>query len=268
LLEVLVVLAIIAVLIALILPAIQAARQAALRTDVSNRLKQLELAHQQLQDSQRSHFGDTNHPAFRGGGVVFTLMLPYIEQPNPFPTSGGLFMKFYMSPADPSYSAFPENEGNCSFAVNALLYGGGTIEEITDGASNTIAFSERYARCRLQGVIWSLAESHCYNGVTQQAVLCGTSTNRRPNFADDTYVDVLPVTSGVPPTTTGSVPGLTFQSAPRPAACDGRVVQSSSASGLVVALADGSVRVLASSINPMIYWGAVTPNQGEVLPDW
>src|SRR5262249_52948568 len=84
LLEVLLVLAIIAVLIALIFPAIQAARQAALRTDVSNRLKQLELAHQQLQDSQGSHFGDTNHPAFRGGGGVFTLMLPYIEQPNPF----------------------------------------------------------------------------------------------------------------------------------------------------------------------------------------
>src|SRR5262249_54168601 len=109
---------------------------------------------------------------------------------------------------------------------------------------------------------------HCYNGIPEQVVPCGTNTDRRANFSDDTYVDVLPVTSGVPPITTGSVPGLIFQSAPRPAACDGRVVQSSSASGLVVALADGSLRVLASSINPMIYWAAVTPNKGEVLRDW
>jgi hypothetical protein len=37
---------------------------------------------------------------------------------------------------------------------------------------------------------------------------------------------------------------------------------------MLTALADGSVRQLRPTIDPAVYWGAVTPAGGEVLADW
>ncbi len=81
--------------------------------------------------------------------------------------------------------------------------------------------------------------------------------------------DAYPITSGNPPTTVGSIPGLTFQTAPRLADCDPRLAQTPHYSGMLVTLADGSVRTLAPGMSPATYWGAVTPADGEVLGnDW
>ena len=110
---------------------------------------------------------------------------------------------------------------------------------------------------------------------------------RRPAFADNGPVvlgalsplllpnaliefnDVYPVTSGNPPTTVGSIPGLTFQVAPRIADCDPRLAQTPHPSGMIVALGDGSVRTLSPGMSPATFWAAVTPAGGEVFgPDW
>jgi hypothetical protein len=34
---------------------------------------------------------------------------------------------------------------------------------------------------------------------------------------------------------------------------------------MLVALADGSARMIAASVSPPVYWGAVTPAAGEIL---
>ncbi len=86
LVELLVVIAIIGVLVSLLLPAVQAVREAARRTQCSNNLKQLGLALHSFEGSHE-HFppgatavvnNTTNLPDFISGG--FGLLLPYLEQ--------------------------------------------------------------------------------------------------------------------------------------------------------------------------------------------
>jgi len=139
---------------------------------------------------------------------------------------------------------------------------------MTDGSSSTLVFSERYARCQSQSVIWSLSDARCFDAIRGVEVPCGLNADRRPTFADRTFVDVLPVPGTIPGSTVGSVPGFTFQTAPHPNDCDGRVVQSATVAGLLVSLGDCSVRTLRSEIAPSVYWALVTPAGGEVLGDW
>lgn len=91
LVELLVVIAIIGILVALLLPAIQAAREAARRTECTNNMKQLGLAVQNFHDTYQRFPCSTRDPIFAGiGGSSWDrwgymgLLLPYMEQANMF----------------------------------------------------------------------------------------------------------------------------------------------------------------------------------------
>jgi prepilin-type N-terminal cleavage/methylation domain-containing protein len=93
LIELLVVIAIIGILIALLLPAVQAAREAARRTQCINNLKQQGLALTSYQDTLGSYPPSTiRHKVdpfcdLCGYGAMYTfrsLILPYLEQKNLF----------------------------------------------------------------------------------------------------------------------------------------------------------------------------------------
>jgi prepilin-type processing-associated H-X9-DG protein len=99
LVELLVVIAIIGMLIALLLPAVQAAREAARRTQCTNKTKQLVLALHNFHDSQ-NHFptnGDDRGPLcvnsatnqdysydYSQGLSIWVFTLPYLEQNSPY----------------------------------------------------------------------------------------------------------------------------------------------------------------------------------------
>lgn len=141
------------------------------------------------------------------------------------------------------------------------------IGQIRDGTSNTIGFAEHLAvRCggdHYFSWILNIPKIH-FTTSTPDGVF---PVLRRPSFADAEAGDVIPVVRGFPPVAAPSVPGKTFQVRPSADDCDPTIAQTAHSSGMVTAFLDGSVRMLSPSISEAVYWGAVTPNSGEVLGD-
>jgi type II secretory pathway pseudopilin PulG len=269
LVELMVVLAIVAVLIALLLPAVQKVRQVADRMKSQNNLRQIILAVHNFSstfDKLPSIDGAYGWPP----ETVFVSILPYVDQDNmyrkfkvPTTNDGQVGVALFLSPSDPTM-VWDDNHfrfGLCSYAANAQVFFGTHqfSSSVTDGTSNTIGFAEHYLRCG--------PGSHEYH-------IEDTIFYRRPTFADGnlpipSLSDVYPVTSGSPPISIGSDPSKTFQVAPKDAECDPTIAQTPYTSSMLAALMDGSIRTLAPSIAKEVYWGAVTPDSGEVLGgDW
>ncbi|MCR9117654.1 MAG: DUF1559 domain-containing protein [bacterium] len=170
LVELLVVIAIIGVLIALLLPAVQAAREAARRTQCVNNLKQLSLACHNYHDVNRKFppgYGKGPNSRAWGWG---TFILPHMELGNLFDTlnpdliNGQYPTNVPTSPADNIYNSpvdaficpsdpgshLNSNYGNFSksnyppsempFLRDGVAQ---RFRDITDGTSNTMMIGER-----------------------------------------------------------------------------------------------------------------------------
>ncbi len=269
LLELLVVVAIIAVLIGLLLPAVQKVRAAAARMKSANQLKQIQLATHHYAEACGGALPEYGYfPVARKG--VFQLILPFLEGDNvirDLPSGDRVYVAAYQSPADPTIGDRTK-PGDISYAANYQVFRVGSRLDACcpDGTSNTIAFGERYARCRTTGIKWEVSATYC-SDMANNVIPCTLPlVTRRPTFADSVYDDVMPVTGagGTMP----SIPGVTFQVTPPQADCDYRVLQTPHAGGMIIGLLDGSVRTARPDVAPNVFWGAVTPNGGEVLGDW
>lgn len=177
LVELLVVIAIIGVLVSLTLPAVQAARESARRTQCVNNLKQWGLAIHQYHDNLKRVPTGITVP---GQWTFRAMLLPYLEAGNTwdrinFKTPTHCFdasrlagkdnpsddpMTFYFCPSDPnSKQVFknyfgadyipteymgvsggtPDNSNNGTFYVNSKI----KFADISDGLSNTVIMGER-----------------------------------------------------------------------------------------------------------------------------
>jgi prepilin-type processing-associated H-X9-DG protein len=151
----------------------------------------------------------------------------------------------------------------CSYAANMTAFEGPPhlSASFSDGTSNTVALVERYAYCGRPGVSFP----YC---IASPAWGPDDVGDRRATFADRGSSQVVPVTAGAP-RTVASVPGMTFQVAPKVADADARVAQTPHAGGLPAAFFDGSVRTIAPSVSEEVFWSMVTPAGYEVAAsDW
>jgi prepilin-type N-terminal cleavage/methylation domain-containing protein len=121
----------------------------------------------------------------------------------------------------------------------------------TDGTSNTIAYTEKYAIC---------GNTPAFGGKNQYGIEWsygpGWASYWSPYYA---YFTTGPASMfQVQPTFTGSSP-----------TCDPTRPSSPWPGVILVAMVDGSTRAVSSGVSPDTWWLATKPNDGAVLPsDW
>ncbi len=272
LIEAIIAFATVSIMTALLLGTVQKVRQTARRVALQNQVRQLSLAVIQIEGNHglmpiQYEYKNTD------ASLTVALMSHFCYNIGLLSPDRYSRLPAFVNPSDPSYDFYPDNpslinlsndNGNVSFGFNHLIFGT-RHNVIDDGRSNTVMCSERYARCGplvniclWVGPVFNQDEHGNWVPLTQYSA-------RSAYFADLVYSDVVPVFDPATRTSRGSVPGLTFQPNPRPDVCDPRVLQSSTTSGLVVALMDGSVRTIAPTVAPAVYWSSMTPDKGEVV---
>jgi type II secretory pathway pseudopilin PulG len=285
--ELLVSLGIIAILIGLLLIGIQKSRESALRLQSGNQLRQLALALHSVSTSYNEIVGGSS-TILRPVELTEQHLDPHIppiivaawfaENPNKIATlddvvqnGASVQRKILRSPYDVTWYSctLPSITVYTSYAYNFPMFIGTPKfpSSIRDGTSNTILFAERYAQTLAipPGVVTfdaSVAQPpvRLIPGGPPQLY----SEQRRATFADFVWSDVHPVPGSTPNTSVASVPNTTFQSRPRPEDANCHLLQTPYSAGLLVAMADGSVKIFKSTVSETTFWASITPNSGDV----
>jgi prepilin-type N-terminal cleavage/methylation domain-containing protein len=290
LIELLVVIAIIAILIGMLLPAVQKVREAAARSQSQNNLKQLALACASYHDAYKEFpegYGGI-HPYGEGGlaGTTFFHLMPYFEQDNLVKSTYGDLIYSYTS-GSYSYSfnygfkgysasrakgviktlvaphdatVTPALDAPVSYVWNNQLGTWLTIPKVTDGTSNTILVGEGHAKCEQTNDYGWAVYINGRHGWNYDSL-----THNYSSSSPYTYNSPPSIYFGPVWTSTGSI---AFQVQPRAGECDSGAAQSHSAGVIQVAMVDGSVRGIASSVAVGTWQGLGTPQGGEVLGEW
>jgi prepilin-type N-terminal cleavage/methylation domain-containing protein/prepilin-type processing-associated H-X9-DG protein len=304
LVELLVVIAIIGILASLLLPAVQAAREAARRTQCINNLKQMGLALHVYHDTfQTLPFGQGGTGA-RYSAVA--LLLPFLEQSplhatidfnqvtthpandqarltelamfrcpsdlsNPLRQTGGAIN--YMANKGSGIvwrDATGPNTGLPS--PNGVAYYNSRVRfaDITDGTSQTAAYSERILADGSNGIISPIADVFFHPGAPttpdQAKHLCDTLditnlANQFPLFMGAPWIDGQHTYLHVTGPNSRSCGFFTVLRAVMPPS-------SRHSGGVNLLLCDGSTRLVANSVELEIWRGLGSRAGGEVLGDF
>jgi len=195
-------------------------------------------------------------------------------------------LKVYTSPLD--YSLDGSNLAPTSYLANSsVMTGSMSLVKVTDGTSNTMFYAEGLATCNQTTSYSYSSPSYSYSSTGTQSVqrlwnydsLSYTSssistytTTYNPYNSTSTYTDSYnePGTfyyyGSYNQTTYQYVP---FQQKPPKSNCDASSAQGLSSGGCLVALGDGSIRLVSSNISLTTWRAAGTPTSGDTLgSDW
>ena len=342
LVELLVVIAIIGILIALLLPAVQAAREAARRSQCTNNLKQLGIALHNYADTFKSFppaCGGTQYPSGwsaastkpgsdDGQLSAWAMMLPFYEQQALYNTIKAPYdgwnawgghpltanyipwrtkIPALMCPSDPAVAN--KSDTGLAFCNYVLNWGDGmrlstnprglfgvrtgiTFAQITDGTSNTLAFSEAAvysAPMKLKGAFVILdvrtqAPVLCMGAVGANGMLVGTEPPDHQDMRGKSWACGRLIDTGfntILPPNGPSCGHSRYEDAEGPFP-----PSSYHPGGVVAAMADGAVRFISETIDtgdlsqlemagksgpsPFGIWGAIGSKDGgesKTLPN-
>jgi prepilin-type N-terminal cleavage/methylation domain-containing protein len=297
LVELLVVIAIIGVLVALLLPAVQAAREAARRTQCANNLKQMGIALHNYHDTFLVFpFGWSD----RGAGWT-TMILPQIEQKNLWDTLGfnesnnwdsdntpnekacGTFIQTFRCPSMTTVPKHVENQGIPGRVPSS--YRGVASSTADSDDPSTSASGRFFEQLDMEGIFF------CCSKVRMAEISDGTSNtfmigeSKAETFSQDgNQMDFWYIGSPqIDPCNCQTGKGATEQSefcgstgvpinARTKPALSGYIKELSFSSlhpnGCQFVLADGSVRYVPYSINTATYQGMGSRGMGESLTDF
>jgi prepilin-type N-terminal cleavage/methylation domain-containing protein len=304
LVELLVVIAIIGVLVALLLPAVQAARESARRTQCSNHLKQQLLAMHNCHDAM-GYLPQFGFAWPRGSTRLrqcstFWALLPYLEQQALFerlPTNQTSSAYFNQHQADFSRLAFvpaylcPSDQSGVqrngtgaswnlnSYNVNGQVFVTGQyprLAQITDGTSNTVMLVEHIALCRERTGGNTATSGRCVwpavNLTTGDSIVYWPGAATTSNFSSIQFPGFgiqYPTAMVRDPANGNVLSWKTPQAAPTlgpQGTCDPTTASAMHPAAVMIGMADGSVRPVSGRI-ALATWNAVlTPDRGESIP--